>query len=76
MSQRREHLQGLQIAAGTCAKSWESRGWIGTFIIREAILMCPDNLNKSEEYIYFNAIGSINVSPISYKQNLWIFANL
>ena len=76
MSKRREHLQGLQTVNGTYSKNWESRGWIGTFIIREAILMCPDNLNRSEEYIYFNSIGSINVSPTASKPNLWIFANL
>ena len=63
MSQRREHLQGLQIPGGTPAGKWESRGWTGTFVVREAIILCPDNLNKSEEFMYFDSLFRVIVSP-------------
>ena len=64
MSQPRAHLQGLQIPGGIYSGKWETRGWIGAFVIREAILVCPDNLNKSEAYIYFSDVGRAVVSAI------------
>ena len=62
MSQPQEHLQGLQIPSGVLSGRWESSGWIATFIIREAILVCPDNLNTSEEYMYFSGVSRVVVS--------------
>ena len=61
MSQRQEHLQGLQIPGGAAARKWEAQGWIGTFVVREAIILCPDNLNKSEQQMYFDSLLRITV---------------
>ena len=61
MSQLQQHWQGLQIPGGASPGKLESCGWIGTFIIREAILLCPDNLNTCEQYIYYHGIDRIVV---------------
>lgn len=57
MSQAPKHFQGLQIVDGEPPQKLEVRGWLGAFMIREAILICPHNLSSSEEAIYCNTIG-------------------
>ena len=58
----RKHFQGLQIPGGAFPRPLESLGWLGAFLIREAILLCPDDLTEEEEAIYINAIGRFAVS--------------
>ena len=65
MSGHQKHLQGLQIPGGALSEPSETRGWIAAFLVREAILLCPDDLAANEEAIYVNAIGNFVVS-VSY----------
>ena len=58
----RKRFQGLQIPGGAFPSPLESLGWLGAFLIREAILLCPDDLIEEEEVIYINAIGRFTVS--------------
>ena len=58
MSERRQHLQGLQLFEGEVAQRWEAYLWLGAFLIREAILVCPENLTRPEEALYCNTIGN------------------
>ena len=62
MSGHRKHLQGLQITGGALSEPLETRGWIAAFLVREAILFCPDDLAADEEVIYVNAIEKFVVS--------------
>ena len=62
MSGHQKHLQGLQIPGGALSEPSETRGWIAAFLVREAILLCPDDLAANEEAIYVNAIGNFVVS--------------
>ena len=62
MSESRQHFQGLQIAGGALPGPLESLGWLGAFLIREAILLCPDDLSEAEEAHYINVIGRVTVS--------------
>ena len=64
MSGHRKHLQGLQITGGALPGALETRGWIAAFLIREAILFCPDDLAADEEAIYVNAIEKFVVSVL------------
>ena len=62
MSGHPKHLQGLQIIGGALPGPLETRGWIAAFLVREAILFCPDDLAADEEAIYVNAIEKFVVS--------------
>ena len=69
MSVRRQHFQGLQIPNGELPKKWETRSWLGAFLIREAILVWPDNLDESEETVYRNTVGYAVVSRARLQHN-------
>ena len=69
MSVRRQHSQGLQIPNGELPKKWETRSWLGAFLIREAILVWPDNLDESEETVYCNTVGYAVVSRARLQHN-------
>lgn len=73
MSTHPKHLQGLQIPGGVLPKPLESRGWLATFLLREAILLCPDSLTESEEATYVNAIGRFVVSSSNVTSLLKLF---
>ena len=64
MSGHQKHLQGLQIAGGALSEPLETRGWIAAFLVREAILFCPDDLAADEEAIYVNAVEKFVVSVL------------
>lgn len=66
MSERRQHFQGLQLPNGELPRRWETHVWLGAFLFREAILVCPDNLNESEQAFYCNAIGNALVSGVQH----------
>ena len=72
MSERRLHSQGLQIPDGELPQKWETRSWLGAFLIREAILMCPDNLDESEESLYCNTVGHAVVSRARLQHNILV----
>ena len=74
MSVRRQHSQGLQIPNGELPKKWETRSWLGAFLIREAILVWPDNLDESEETVYRNTVGYAVVSRA--KTTIWPLFNI
>ena len=64
MTQLLQHFQGLQLFDGKLPQQCEVRLWIGAFLVREAILICPTNLDQSEQTIYCNTIGNGIVSPV------------
>ena len=52
----KHHLQGLQIEDGLESEHSSGRVWVASFIIREAILIAPDNMVPAEELMYFDTI--------------------
>ena len=56
------HLQGLQIDDGILSEDVEGQLWVAAFMVREAILIAPDNLVPAEETYYFNSIAHFIVS--------------
>ena len=53
----KRHLQGLQIEDGLESDPSSGRLWVASFMIREAILIAPDNMVPAEELAYFNTIS-------------------
>ena len=59
------HLQGLQIDNGTLCSLQAGRLWLVAFMVREAILIAPDNLVPAEETFYFTSIARFIVGVSS-----------
>lgn len=69
LPQRTPHLQGLLIDDGIYSEEIEGRLWVAAFMIREAILIAPDNLVPAEEVLYFNnmALFIVIVPHLHYR---------
>ena len=68
--QDKRHLQGLQIEDGLESDPSSGRLWVAAFMIREAILIAPENMLPAEEVVYFNMIGRFVVN-ISLPDKQW-----
>ena len=68
--QDKRHLQGLQIEDGLESDPSSGRLWVAAFMIREAILIAPENMLPAEEVVYFNTIGRFVVN-ISLPDKQW-----
>lgn len=68
--QDKRHLQGLQIEDGLESDPSSGRVWVAAFMLREAILIAPENMLPAEEVVYFNTIGRFVVN-ISLPDKQW-----
>lgn len=58
----KRHLQGLQIEDGIQSDSSSGRIWVAAFIVREAILIAPENMVSAEEVVYFDTVNRFIVN--------------
>ena len=69
--ERTPHLQGLQIDDGALCDPQATRLWLAAFMLREAILIAPDNFVPAEEALYFTNIARFIVSMSSEYKPDW-----
>ena len=56
MSNTREHMQGLNSEDGLCCTPYEAPLWRASFVAREVILICPEEMSSEESEMYFSAL--------------------
>ena len=58
----KRHFQGLQIEDGLESEPSSGRVWVAAFLIREAILVAPENMVPAERIMYFNTMSRFIVN--------------
>ena len=66
----KRHLQGLQIEGGLESEHSSGRVWIAAFMIREAILVAPENMVRDEELLYLETIRRFIVNTFFHNTYL------
>lgn len=66
--EEKRHFQGLQIEDGLESDPSSGRIWLAAFMLREAILVAPENMSPEEEHAYFETISRFTVD-ISFPDN-------
>ena len=60
----KRHLQGLQIEDGLESEPSSGRVWTASFMLREAILIAPENMTPAEEKGYFDTVSRFIVKVL------------
>ena len=67
----KRHLQGLQIEDGLESEPSSGRVWTASFMIREAILIAPENMVPAEEQAYFETVSRFMVK-VFFSIDHWL----